>query len=115
MRYNIRHMMLKEIEGCFALAQDSMPISQQEAPKIQAEEQEAVTQEELGFGTAIEENDELVSTVTPLIEVVSLQPTAQPPPQTAPKGPNPGRRPVHHTDPPKVYPPCPTWESRRVP
>ena len=63
----------------------------------------------------VEENDELVSTVTPSIEAVSLQPVAQPPPQTAPKGPNPGRHLVHHTDPPKAYPPCPTWESCRVP
>ena len=38
-----------------------------------------------------------------------------PPPQTALKGPNPGRRLVHHTDPPKAYPPCPTWESHCVP
>ena len=52
MRYDIRHMTLEEIEGCFTLAQDGIPIGQQEAPKIQAEEQEVVTQEEPGFGTA---------------------------------------------------------------
>ena len=52
MCYDVRHMMLKEIEGCIALAQDGIPIGQQEAPEIQAEEQEVVTQEELGFGTA---------------------------------------------------------------
>ena len=63
----------------------------------------------------VEENDELVSTVTPSIEAMSPQPATQPPPQTALKGPNPGRHLVHHTDPPKVYPPRPTWESHRVP
>ena len=46
MCYDIHHMTLEEIEGCFALAQDGIPIGQQEVPKIQAEEQEAVTQEE---------------------------------------------------------------------
>ena len=52
MRYDICHMTLEEIEGCFTLAQDGIPIGQQEAPEFQAEEQEAVTQEVLGFGTA---------------------------------------------------------------
>ena len=52
MCYDIHHMTLEEIEGCFALAQDSIPIGQWEVPEIQAEEQEAVTQEEPGFGTA---------------------------------------------------------------
>ena len=52
MCYDIRHMTLEEIEGCFTLAQDGIPISQQEAPEIQAKEQEAVTQEEPGFGMA---------------------------------------------------------------
>ena len=46
---------------------------------------------------------------------MSLQPATQPPLQTAPKGPNPGRHLVYHTDPPKAYPPRPTWESRHVP
>ena len=46
MRYDICHMTLDEIEGCFALTQDGIPIGQQEAPEIQTEEQEVVTQEE---------------------------------------------------------------------
>ena len=52
MHYDICHMTLDEIEGCFALTQDSIPIGQQEVPEIQTEEQEAVTQEEPGFGMA---------------------------------------------------------------
>ena len=43
MCYDICHMTLNEIEGCFALTQDGIPIGQQEVPEIQTKEQEAVT------------------------------------------------------------------------
>ena len=52
MCYDIHHMTLKEIEGCYALAQDSVALGQQEEPKIEIEEWEATTQEGLGFSTA---------------------------------------------------------------
>ena len=45
-------MTFEEIEGCYALAQDSESIDQQGEPKSQTEEQEATMQEEPGFSMA---------------------------------------------------------------
>ena len=63
-------MTFEEIEGYYALAQDGVPLEQQGEPKTQAEEQEVTVQEGPGFGMAIEENDEPVSTVTQSIEAM---------------------------------------------
>ena len=45
-------MTFKEIEGYYALAQDSVPPEHQGEPETQIEEQEVAVQEGLGFGTA---------------------------------------------------------------
>ena len=45
-------MTFEEIEGCHALAQDSVPLEQQGEPETQTEEQEVTVQEELGFSMA---------------------------------------------------------------
>ena len=50
MRYDMRHMTFKEIEGYYALAQDSVPPEQQGEPKTQIEEWEVTVQGGLGFG-----------------------------------------------------------------
>ena len=49
MHYNIHHMTFKEIEGCYALVQDGVPLNQQGEPKTQTEGWEATMQEGLGL------------------------------------------------------------------
>ena len=45
-------MTFKEIEGCYALAQDGVPLEQQGEPETQTEEWEVTVQEEPGFSMA---------------------------------------------------------------
>ena len=47
MHYDVQHMTLEEIEGCYALAKDGVPLNQQGEPETQTGEQE-----ELGFSMA---------------------------------------------------------------
>ena len=52
MRYDVRHMTFEEIEGYYALAQDSVPPEQQGEPETQIEEWEVTVQEGPGFSMA---------------------------------------------------------------
>ena len=52
MCYDMRHMTFEEIEGCYALAQDGVPLEQHGEPETQTDKWEVMVQEELGFGTA---------------------------------------------------------------
>ena len=52
MCYDMQHMTFKEIEGCYTLAQDGVPLEQHGEPETKADKWKVTVQEEPGFSTA---------------------------------------------------------------